>query len=70
MKELFQEYRTDKPLFKEKEIQLKCVSHNGIIQSKDKLFCVQFTPQRNILARWYLVQVDLANTPELNLNTK
>ena len=36
MTELFKEYGKDLPLLEEKIIQSKCVSHNDILQSKDK----------------------------------
>ena len=38
MTELLQEYGNDLPLFEDTEIKSKCVSHNYILQSKDKLF--------------------------------
>ena len=31
---------------------------------------IKYTPQRTLRSRWYLVQVKLAITPELNLKTK
>ena len=45
MTELFQESGNDIPLLEETEIQSKCVSHNDILESKDKLFFIKYTPQ-------------------------
>ena len=38
----------------------------AIEQSKDKLFFVQFTPAGTMRQRWYLVQIDMIATKELN----
>ena len=46
------------------------VLHNDILQSKDKLFLINYTPQITLPARWFLVQVDLVSTSESNLNSK
>ena len=56
-------------LMREKN-QSKFVSYNGIIQSKDKLFLIKYTPQITLWALFYLVQVDLESKSESNLDTK
>ena len=58
------------PLLEEIEVQSKCISHNDILQSKDRLFFINYTPQRTLRSWWYLFQVDLAGTPESNPNPK
>ena len=40
--------------------------HNSIQLSKDKLFFVKFTPDRTMRPRWYLIQVDLQDTMDIN----
>ena len=40
--------------------------HDMILQSKDKLFFIRFTPAQTMRARWYLVQVNIEDTQELN----
>ena len=70
MTELFQESGNDLPLFKDTELQSKFVLQNEILQSKDRLFLIKYTPQRTLRARWYLVQIYLASTSESNLNAK
>ena len=39
-----------------------------IRSSKDKLFFVQYTPEGTMRVRWYLVQVDIESTMEVNPN--
>lgn len=43
---------------------------NSIVISTDKLFFVKYTPAGTMRPRWYLVQVDLVSTAELNPNWK
>ena len=69
MTELFQDSSNGLPLFEETEIQSKFVSHNDILQSKDNLFLINYTPKRTLRARCYLVRFDLAITSTSNLNT-
>ena len=49
---------------------MKKVLHNDILQSKYKLFFIDYTAQRTLRELWYLVQVKLASTPESNVNVK
>ena len=62
MTELSQKSGNCLPLFEEKYIQLKFILHNNIIQSKDRLFFVEYTPKINLWERQCLVLVDLVNT--------
>lgn len=41
--------------------------HSTISNSTDKLFFIQFIPRNTIHKRWYIVQVNLRSTTELNL---
>ena len=46
-----------------------CVSLNDIpdvIDLSNKVFFVQFTPEDTMRERWYLIQVDIESTLELN----
>ena len=70
MIELFQKYGNDLPLLKEKEIKSKCASQNDIIQSKQKLFIIKYTPQKTLRERCYIFQVDLPSTSQLSINAK
>jgi hypothetical protein len=40
--------------------------HTAINTSTDKLFFIQYTPAGTMRPRWYLVQIDLISTAELN----
>ena len=40
--------------------------HEDIMASKDKLFFIKFTPDRTMRPRWYLIQVDIQSTEEVN----
>ena len=40
--------------------------HDTIITSNDKLFFIKYTPSGTMRPRWYLVQIDLISTAELN----
>ena len=40
--------------------------HQDITTSKDKLFFVHFTPANTLRKRWYLVQVNIQDTAEVN----
>ena len=40
--------------------------HTVIDSSKDKLFFIKFTPERTMRPRWYLIQVDMQSTEEIN----
>ena len=40
--------------------------HHSIQASNDKLFMIAYTPEGTMTARWYLVQVDIAQTIEIN----
>lgn len=42
--------------------------HSQIINSKDKLFFIKYTPLNTLRPKWYLVQVDLNMTQDGNLN--
>ena len=42
--------------------------HQTIQQSKDKLFFIQYTPDITLRPRWYLIQVYLQSTLEINPN--
>ena len=70
MTELFQESGNDLPLLEETELQSKFVWHNYILQLKDKLFFIKYTPQITLQAQWYIFQVDLASTSESNPNAE
>ena len=39
--------------------------HSSIVKSADKLFFVQYTPERTLRPRWYLVSVDIESTLEV-----
>ena len=38
----------------------------SIAQSKDKLIFIRFTPDSTLRPRWYLIQIDMASTKEIN----
>jgi len=40
--------------------------HNAVSTSTDKLFFVQYTPAGTMRPRWYLIQIDMISTAELN----
>jgi len=40
--------------------------HNNIASSKDKLFYIKYTPDQTMRSRWYLVQIDIESTMEVN----
>ena len=67
VEQLFQESGNDMPATEHmKEPTTTPSKHEDIIQSKDKLFFIKFTPDRTMRPRWYLVQVDLQSTEEIN----
>ena len=56
--EVEEDHHTDAPSTKAEQI----------VSSKDKLFFIQYTPEGTMKARWYLVQVDMESTAEVNPN--
>lgn len=40
--------------------------HNAVSTPTDKLFFVQYTPAGTMRPRWYLIQIDMISTAELN----
>jgi len=40
--------------------------HDNIASSKDKLFFIKYTLDRTMCSRWYLVQIDIESTMEVN----
>ena len=66
--ELFSESKTTIPLMEDQLIApVSTPTVQSITDSKDsKLFFIQFPPNQTLQARWYLVQIDMQSTIEIN----
>ena len=69
MIDIFKEFKTDMTNIPPIEVihheNNEC-KHADIISSQSKLFFIKHTPENTLRQRWYLVQVDLEATLELN----
>ena len=67
--EIFNENGTDLdnvPPIEVTTVHKERCTHADIMNSKHKLFFIKYTPEQTLRQRWYLIQVDLETTLELN----
>ena len=69
MTDIFKEFKTDMTNIPPIEVipheNNEC-KHTDIVSSQSKLFYIKYTPKNIVRQCWYLVQVDLEATLELN----
>ena len=63
---LFESIKTTPPLIESHHCETYITEFPPSMDLSDKLFFIQYTPENTMRRRWYLIQVDMQSTREVN----